>query len=112
MILIMPSQKQIRLTTQEIIHIKNIFIKHFGNTDHLWIFGSRVNPKQKGGDLDLYIESNNNSMKQILDQKIKFLVELKQVIGNQKIDVIINAKYLNHSLAIYDEARNTGIMLV
>lgn len=103
---------KIRLTTQEITNIKNIFSKHFGNNDHLWIFGSRVNLKQKGGDIDLYIESNNNSMEKISDQKIKFLVDLKQKIGDQKIDVIINAKYLNQDLAIYEEAKNTGIMII
>ena len=108
----MNSQLQIRLTVQEINHIKNIFSKYFEHNDHLWIFGSRVNLKQKGGDIDLYIESNNNSIEKISDQKIKFLVELKQTIGDQKIDVIINAKYLNQHLAIYEEAKNTGVMII
>ena len=103
---------QIRLTTKEINSIKTIFTKYFGNTDHLWIFGSRVNPTQSGGDIDLYIESNNNSISSILDQKIKFLVDLKNTIGEQKIDVIINIKSLNKDLTIYEEAKNTGIMLI
>ncbi len=51
---------QIRLTTEEINSIKTIFTKYFSNKDHLWIFGSRVDPTQRGGDIDLYIESNNN----------------------------------------------------
>lgn len=103
---------QIRLTTEEINSIKTIFIKYFSNQDHLWIFGSRVDPTQRGGDIDLYIESNNNSISSILDQKIKFLVDIKNTIGEQKIDVIINIKSLNKDLPIYEEAKNTGIMLI
>ena len=103
---------QIRLTTEEINSIKTIFTKHFSNNDHLWIFGSRVHPIQRGGDIDLYIESNNNSISSILDQKIKFLVDLKNTIGEQKIDVIINIKSLNKNLPIYEEAKDTGIMLI
>lgn len=103
---------QIRLTTEEINSIKTIFTKYFSNKDHLWIFGSRVDPTQRGGDIDLYIESNNNSISSILDQKIKFLVDIKNTIGEQKIDVIINIKSLNKDLPIYEEAKNTGIMLI
>lgn len=103
---------QIRLTTEEINSIKAIFTKHFSNKDHLWIFGSRVNTTQRGGDIDLYIESNNNSISSILDQKIKFLVDLKNTIGEQRIDVIMNIKSLNKNLPIYEEAKNTGIMLI
>lgn len=97
--------KKIILTTKEINYIKQIFTKYFDNKDHLWIFGSRVNLQQKVGDIDLYIEI-------LLEQKIKFLVELKQSIGDQKIDVIINAKYLDQNLLIYEEAKATGIMLI
>jgi len=28
----------------------------FGSKSHVWLFGSRVNDHQKGGDIDLYIE--------------------------------------------------------
>ena len=104
--------KQIRLTTEEINSIKHIFTKHFDNNDHLWIFGSRVNPIQRGGDIDLYIESNNSSISAVLDQKIQFLIDVKNTIGEQKIDVIINIKSLNKNLSIYEEARHSGIMLI
>ncbi len=102
----------IRLTEQEITSITQNFVKHFGINDHLWIFGSRADPHKKGGDLDLYIETNNNSIPDVVEQKIKFLVDLKKSIGEQKVDVIINIKFLNKNLAIYEEAKNSGVMLI
>jgi hypothetical protein len=104
--------KQIRLTIEEINSIKHFFTKNFDHNDHLWIFGSRVNPIQRGGDIDLYIESNNSSISTVLDQKIQFLIDLKNTIGEQQIDVIINIKSLNKNLSIYKEAKNSGIMLI
>lgn len=103
---------QLRLTEKEINYIKTIFIKHFGINNHIWVFGSRVDLNKRGGDLDLYIETNSDSMAEVFDQKIKFLVDLKDAIGDQKIDVIINLLPLNKQLLIYEEARTTGIMLL
>ena len=39
-----------RLTPFQIDAIKEAFIKNFGEHDQLWLFGSRADDTQKGGD--------------------------------------------------------------
>jgi len=99
----------IRLTNEEIEHIKNTFLIFFNPSDKLWIFGSRIDPQRKGGDIDLYIETNFTDPDKITDAKLNFLVSLKEKIGDQKIDVVI--KFGDYEMPIYDYARKEGIRL-
>lgn len=90
--------------------IKN-FRHYFGKVDHLWLFGSRTDINKHGGDIDLYIETYCNDLDLIAQKKIKFLVNLKNDIGDQKIDIIINTISTQKKLPIYDEAKSSGIQL-
>ena len=58
-----------RLNTKEIVHIKNTFIKYFDKNDHLWLFGSRVDDNKQGGDIDFYIETNQEDVTTALNNK-------------------------------------------
>ncbi len=69
---------KIRLTEEEIKAIKETAIDVFGDNVNVWIFGSRVNPDLKGGDIDIYIETLD--MKNWLDKKLDYLVELQNKI--------------------------------
>lgn len=53
-----------RLTEKERKLICEAFLQNFGKNDHLWLFGSRVNDTKKGGDIDLYIETEEKIQKQ------------------------------------------------
>jgi len=44
----------IRLTEEEFEAIKATVKQVFGNDVRVWIFGSRVNPKLKGGDILIF----------------------------------------------------------
>jgi predicted nucleotidyltransferase len=76
-----------RLTRQEVKAITSSFKKIFGN-GKIYLFGSRVDDAKKGGDIDLYIVIKEKE--NLTTLKIDFLVNLKQKIGEQKIDVIIS----------------------
>jgi predicted nucleotidyltransferase len=110
-ILIFKKDKIMRLTSHQSQSIKETFDRYFHERDKIWLFGSRVDDSKKGGDIDLYIETNYDDPAIALKQKIIFLRELKKKIGDQKIDVIINNLKSQHHLPIYDEARKTGIEL-
>ena len=94
-----------RLTDDEIIAIKTSFATAFGEGD-VHVFGSRVDNDARGGDIDLYLcpKVVDNEFK----QKIDFLVELKGMIGEQKIDVVVAR---DSERLIEREARRTGIRL-
>ncbi|MGC8554974.1 MAG: nucleotidyltransferase domain-containing protein [Candidatus Acidulodesulfobacterium sp.] len=88
-------------------------IKHFTNlifTDpSLYIFGSRADLSQKGGDIDIYIETSDDAL-EIFNKKINFLTELTKKLGEQKIDVIIKGKN-SKDKDIFNIAKKTGVML-
>lgn len=102
----------IRLKDYEIDAIVNSFKKYFGENDHLWIFGSRVNLDLRGGDIDLYVETEILQAESIISKKSKFVVELYDQLGEQKIDIVINMLKSNVRLPIYEVARKTGVLLV
>jgi hypothetical protein len=100
----------IRLTNKEIDALRQSFVQYFGPGDGLWLFGSRIDPDAKGGDIDLYIEAHNQDSEQAFMKKIKFLVSAKDLIGEQKIDVVLKLDDYDE-LPIYEIAKKTGVQL-
>ena len=81
-----------RLSTQQQMTIKQILAKHFGSNSEIRLFGSRLDDRAKGGDIDVYIEPELVSVDEIVEAKINALVELQLELGEQKIDLVINRK--------------------
>ena len=97
-----------RLLNNDIKAIKQTFLEVF-KQGNIFLFGSRVDDGLKGGDIDLYVvPASILNKKEALDKKINFLVKLKSLIGDQKIDVIISK---DKNRLIEQEAMNTGIKL-
>ena len=79
-----------RLRENEIQAIKTTFKEVFRDGD-IYLFGSRVDDEKKGGDIDLYIDLEERlPYSVVFSKKIDFLVELKDKIGEQKIDVLVS----------------------
>jgi predicted nucleotidyltransferase len=55
----------------------------------IYLFGSRIDDSRCGGDIDLYILSEKRVLNGV-KKRIDFLVMLKSLIGDQKIDVILH----------------------
>jgi predicted nucleotidyltransferase len=53
----------------------------------LYLFGSRLDDARKGGDIDLYIVIDNRD--RLGEKRIEFLTQIKQHIGDQRIDLVI-----------------------
>jgi hypothetical protein len=103
-------QNNVRLSEKEIQSIVDAFKAVFPPSDQLWIFGSRVDRTAKGGDIDLYIESQETDAGKIQAMELKFLDRMIMSIGDQKIDIVI--KFGGFHLPIYDIARKEGVRLV
>lgn len=104
----MELNKRLRLTDWEVKAIKKIARDIFGENVKLWIFGSRINPEAKGGDIDIYIEVENLS--DIIDKQIKYLTQLKLKIGDQKVDLVIKPVGCNEEICL--EAKKNGVRLI
>jgi hypothetical protein len=105
-------EDKIRLTSYEKKIISDAFRNHFGLEDHIWLFGSRANPLKRGGDIDLYIETNEATATRVHEQKLAFVNELWLKLGEQKIDVIIRLLNSDFYLPIYDAAKTEGVQII
>jgi predicted nucleotidyltransferase len=94
-----------RLTDSERKIIKESAKNIFGTRAKVFLFGSRVDDSLKGGDIDLYIETEKQTQ---LQDKISFITNLKWKLGDQKIDVLVNSPNSKQK-DIYRIARETGI---
>ncbi len=78
-----------RLNQFQIDTINKLAKKHFGHETIVYLFGSRTDEHQKGGDIDLFLK-NNDETALTIETKIHFLAELKTKIGDRKIDVVFD----------------------
>jgi predicted nucleotidyltransferase len=73
-----------RLSQKERQNIKQT-IHAFDPKALIYLFGSRVDDSKKGGDIDLLVLSKTLG----LMEKIRIKIKLYELIGEQKIDLII-----------------------
>lgn len=110
--LMVASKRIMRISTLDAIAIEVSFRKYWLPNDSLWIFGSRVDLTKKGGDIDLYIETNATTIDQAFKMKQDFLIELVNNIGEQKIDIVLNMLHFPHHKDIHVVAKNEGIKII
>ena len=100
-----------RLTERQSEIINNAAIGCFGPTVRVWLFGSRLDDKSKGGDIDLYIESLIQNPDELIEAKLKFLVKIHKALGERKIDVVLRRDGSKAELPIFRLAKETGVLL-
>jgi uncharacterized protein len=98
-----------RLSEFEIESIKSMATRHFGTNVQVFLFGSRTSNQQRGGDIDLFI-SNPNGEHLKTRTKISFITDLILLIGEQKIDVVLDNPGMINSVFL-KTIYQTGIQL-
>jgi predicted nucleotidyltransferase len=96
----------IRLQQEQQLTIKKL-ASDFFNTSKVLIFGSRADVNKKGGDIDIYIQTNKKE--NILESKLSFLREFEKIFGEQKVDLLIDNGTKNRE--IFEIAKREGIAL-
>jgi predicted nucleotidyltransferase len=99
-----------RLTPAQRRQILETLRHHFGQASEIRLFGSRVDDRARGGDIDLYIEPEVQAPDDIVEAKLRSLAELHQKLGEQKIDLVIRRRG-TPLLPIHEVARTTGVAL-
>ena len=100
-----------RLTDHQIESIRATVADVFGVDAEVWLFGSRVDDQQRGGDIDLLIKTNYVDAMQIARAEINLLSRLQAKLGEQKIDVLVEYPTRETYPPIFRVAKQTGIML-
>ena len=100
-----------RLNPAQVDTLKRIAAEVFGTQAGLMLFGSRADDTRRGGDIDLYVTGVNEPLRQLLDEKLLFLVKAKQALGDQRIDLVFAPAPHQQYLPIHREAERTGIAL-
>jgi predicted nucleotidyltransferase len=98
-----------RLTGTEISAIRACAARHFGAGATVRVFGSRVDETGSGGDIDLHVEAETAELAGLAIE-LRFLDELKGLIGDQKIDPVVRPpRYAPRAIDL--SAIETGIVL-
>lgn len=97
-----------RLSHQEIQALIDATHECFGKSARIWLYGSRADDQKKGGDIDLYIETEKKE--HIVESTLKMRGLIWDVFGEQKIDIIVRetSKEMNPMHVI---AKESGVDL-
>ena len=77
----------------------------YGPEAEVWLFGSRVDDKARGGDIDLYVETADDTNQ--LDRYLESRQRLFRLFGDRKIDLLVRSRQRPAS-PIERIARKTG----
>ena len=100
-----------RLTDQQHTIIRAAVTETFGAGANVWLFGSRVDDSQRGGDIDLLIETDQVDVEAIARAEIVLLAKIQMKMGEQKIDVLLDYPSRKIRSPIFSVAKQTGILL-
>jgi len=100
-----------RLTTQEKQVIKSSVEEVMGSQANVWLFGSRVNDAKRGGDIDLFVETNLQNPLDRVRKKSRLWAKLQQQLGEQRIDIIFASVKPVEQRQIEQIARKSGVRL-
>lgn len=100
-----------RISTQDLAIIRQVFSQYFGQQDQLWLFGSRVDDNKRGGDIDFYIETQL-LREESYEAERAFVRQLHVELGDQKIDVVVKYTDSDENMLIYRVAKARGVRLV
>jgi predicted nucleotidyltransferase len=96
-----------RLTDFEKNTIIELAKKYFGNNTRVYLFGSRVYDNEKGGDIDLFLETDKERDRAA---EMEFLTKYHRLVNERKVDLIVKTPSSIYR-PIFDTARSTGIPL-
>ena len=78
-----------RLTPSQIQLIRQSAEEAFGETVAVWLFGSRTDDEARGGDIDIYIETEGLPT-DTLRKELQFYAALQRRLGAQRIDIVVH----------------------
>ena len=86
-----------RLTAPQQSALRNAVQRHFGPRARLWVFGSRVDDRARGGDFDLLVQTDESDATRLVDARLEFLADLHATpdFEDERIDVVLRSTVLD-----------------
>ena len=103
----MKTMKKIRLTNKEVAVIKRAGRELLGESVKIYLFGSRVDMSKKGGDIDIFIESDKDIS---LEERLNFLATLERDGIRRKVDLVVKTPFKKER-TIFEAAKAEGVLL-
>ena len=96
-----------RLTSEQIVAIRQVAAELAGASARVWLFGSRAT--ERGGDVDLLLELDE-AVAEPAQLAARLAARVSRTMHGRKVDVLIKAPNLLH-LPIHSIALSEGIPL-
>ena len=103
------TKPRVRLLPKEMEIIRATVVRLLGDRTCIRIYGSRAREDEKGGDLDILVETECPLQNRVASA-CRLASELQMQLGDQKIDVIL-IDPLTNKQPIHQIARQTGVMI-
>ncbi len=98
-----------RLTEEQTGIIRRTVREVLGDDARVWLFGSRMDDDKRGGDVDLYVESDD-----VIDMPALVIARLsariQRGLHGRKVDIVLSAPNLGR-FPIHETAKYEGIRL-
>ena len=98
-----------RLTDQQQKVIRTIAADVIGPGAQLWLFGSRADDAQKGGDVDLYVEVDH-PLPDRVELAVRLAARVERGLSGLPVDVVLKDT-LCAAQPVHDLAKRTGVRL-
>jgi predicted nucleotidyltransferase len=82
--------------------------RELGDDAEVWLFGSRVDDNARGGDIDLYVETDREAG--LVASRARLAADLATVFGERKVDLLVRPRS-RAPQPIHRIARRDGVRL-
>ena len=97
----------VRISQAQAAMICKLAKESLGETSKVWLFGSRVDDARRGGDVDLYVETEHSCD---LSTKLSLMSAIQRAIGFRKVDLLVRTNS-SPERAIDVTAKSEGVRL-
>lgn len=98
-----------RLTSDQVLTIKDTVTRVLGVPCQIWLFGSRVYDTLRGGDIDLLIETEVE-LPNRADMICRLYGALIYALGDRKIDILLKDAKTKET-PVFSNTKRRGVML-
>jgi predicted nucleotidyltransferase len=103
-----------RLTPAQRQWVPRLVRRHFGLNARVWLFGSRVNDRARGGDFDFLVRCDDLSPIALVQAKLNLMADLHDTpdFEGERLDVVLYSTQIDpQPRPIHQVALNEGVEL-